>query len=321
MLMLGIAKDVHRRVLPSLGSRLSAVGATGAGGSTTSASRRGRVSTAGASTSPSATETLVVIGSTQDIAEPLRPGRNFSFQLTFTNPLYEAVEVLVELLDPLEEVDEEDPTDEREGDAKKSDSTGLKTLSSRANQDSSTHWNASMPGPSFGINAYAEAWEYEEEEEDDDEGSAGGDGGSGTKKSRYGPGVLAKRANKTVVQLDLAVGREASGEVRVPLYVTYTYTAEDPLAPAGRNTIVKDKKSKDIDIEGKKQDPASTSRETARVALQNDQDATQPQLKSFSFWTSISLGRVVPRVAVPGSSTLTVEDPQARRVPSSANLR
>lgn len=290
---------MHRRLPPSLGSRLSAVRATPAGSA--SASRRGRVSTSGAANTASAVETLVAIGSAQDIAEPLRPGRNFSFQLTFTNPLYEAVEVLVELLDPSEE--------EEEDNEQYQDSTLRKAGTERP-----IHWNVSMPGPSFGINATAEEWEYEDED-DNDENDAGLDSAtvafSAARRRKWGPGVLAKKGNKTVVQLDLAIGREASGEVRVPLYITYTYTAEEPLAS---ENAIKANKSKQASTQNTDATPA-----TAPPGASVDEYATS-NVKSFSFWANIPLGRVVPR-AGGGGSTLSVEQPEARRVPSSSNLR
>lgn len=142
------------------------------------------------------------VGSDQDIAEPLRPGRNYSYQLTFINPLYETISVQLDQLDPADlDVDEEEDTEkpgaEREG--------AVKRL--RAAQ----HFQVVLPGTNFDIDQYAEAWEYEAAIEDEDDGSAGGD----RRKKRYGPGILEKRANRTVVQLDLTVGRDAVGPIKV----------------------------------------------------------------------------------------------------------
>lgn len=317
-------KDVHRRVPPSLGSRLSAVGATSSGSAASSASRRGRVSTSGAGNAPSAVETLMAIGSPQDIAEPLRPGRNFSFQLTFTNPLYEAVEVLVEVLDPVDEEGDEATASTGGRDVNRRMITREDDNSANVDDTPSARpqWNVSMPGPSFGINATAEEWEYEDEDDDDDSNEAAGldTDGVSRRRRKYGVGVLAKKGNKTVVQLDLAIGREAkSGDIRVPLYVTYTYTAEDALASEAIN---KDKKKTVKAEDGDNKKDNVTSTDAPLLPPPPEEDYATSNLKSFSFWASIQLGRIVPRINVAGggSTTLSVEHEPASRVPSS-NLR
>lgn len=170
-------QTVHRRVPPSLTSRISAAGS--AASASASASRRsGRPSTLGTSAG-SAAEQLIVPGSAQDLSEPLRPGRNYSFQLTFVNPLFESIEVFVELAEPL-------PEGAEEGEKRK--------------------WQASMPAGSFAMDAFAEAWEYEDEDEDEQEKGKG---------KRMPPGVLGQKLNRTIVQLDLVTGREASGSIHV----------------------------------------------------------------------------------------------------------
>jgi dynactin-4 len=323
------SQEVHRRIPPSLGSRLSAVGASGLA----SQSRRGRVSTSGGTAvAASAVETLVAIGSSQDIAEPLRPGRTFSFQLTFTNPLYDAVEVLAELLDPLdEEGEEEQATCEKEGDV-------VRGAENPAKVEIKQPWNVSMPSSTFGINPYAEAWEYEDEEDETETSidglaasSSGGtttvgtgpssSGNSTSRRRKHGPGILAKKGNKTAVQLDLAIGREATaGDIRVPLFITYTYTVEDSLATTASA------KRKDADAQKLKEEKEIKGKEEV---TQGDDDGTSginSNLKTFSFWASIPLGIVVPRSAVPGGgSTLSViaghGSGEAHRVPSSSNLR
>lgn len=137
------------------------------------------------------------MGSIQDLSEPLRPGRNYSYNLTFTNPLYEAIEVTLEILSPSLkppskdlQLEEAEKQEEKESDSKQP-------------------WMISLPGKSFGIDAYAEAWEYEGDSDNDAHNSGSSRG------KRYGPGIVTKKGNKTVVQLDLAVGREAWGSVRV----------------------------------------------------------------------------------------------------------
>ena len=271
---------------PSLNSRLSAAGSaapaasrrTGAGGAR--ASLAGPSGSAAANAAGSAVETLIPVGSEQDHLEPLRPGRNYSYQLGFSNPLYEDIEVLVELAEPVPEDEDQDEDDEQEqvddnddeaeawdrrhqrqeqviavGGAERPtvassrdvDDQRARGAAAPAPAAAKRHWQASMPGSSFSISALDDAWQYDMHDDDDNDGddhvdaqgvSTGEDGlgtgaggsagaagstgagagvgsGSGRRRRRYGPGILAKRGNKTVVQLDLVVGREASGVIRV----------------------------------------------------------------------------------------------------------
>jgi dynactin-4 len=233
--------------------------------------------------------------------------------LTFTNPLYEAVEVMVETLDPLdmEEGDkEENPREEQ-------DSRSKEVSSTKPAETAAEDWNITMPTTSFGINAFAEEWEYEGE--DDEDGDVGAESDYATRGRKYGPGILAKKANKTAVQLDLSVGRDASGQVIVPLYITYTYTAEDPLASGGNSAKGKFSKNDRKALESKQEGFLAQSSGNMGV-LQSQVDGITSNLKSFSFWVKIPLGRVVPRVGG-GGSTLNVVNPQARRVASTNNLR
>lgn len=215
--------------------------------------------------------------------------------------------MLVEIAEPVEE--EAYPVED--GDVLE---PSQETISQTREDSQPVHWNVSMPNPSFGINACAEEWEYDE---DDDEDEAALDSGTASARSRkHGPGILAKRGNKTAIQLDLSVGREATGDIRVPLYITYTYTAEEPLVP---RLIDKTDKRKVTNDGLKAQASAQESMTSAAPPGEDrpDIDKTPTNLKSFSFWTSVPLGRVVPRAA---GSTLNVEHSEARRVSSSSNL-
>ena len=185
---------MHRRVPASLTSRISAAG------SAATASRRGARPSGVGSTAGQASELLITIGSAQDLSEPLRPGRNYSFQLTFVNPLFEAIEVFVELAEPVSE-EEEAGAGEVDG--------GMRVVEKQERKK--RNWQASMPATSFPMNAFAEVWEYEADEDDDaqmGEGSASG-------ANKLGSGILAQKYNRTVVQMDLVTGREASGPIRV----------------------------------------------------------------------------------------------------------
>lgn len=258
-------------------------------------------------------ETLVSVGSPHDVTEPLRPGRNFSFQLTFTNPLYEPVEVTAEILEPLDVEEQEDDENAYVIDNQAISGSDKGVSSSKSGDTTFDQWHASMPASTFGINAFAEAWEYEAE--DDEDSDIGFDSNSTSASRKYGPGVLAKKANKTVVQLDLAVGREASGHVRIPLYITYTYTAEDPLL------LTKQKANKQQETTSSTTQVSASTANPGDVSVNNYDEGVNPNLKTFSFWTSVPLGCVVPRVGLPGGSTLNVTEAQARRAASTSSLR
>lgn len=154
--------------------------------------------------------------------------------MTFVNPLFEAIEVFVELAEPVEVESETEGASAGAGagndhaipgsalvDAATSAAGELMhaereaTTAVQANMEAKPkserrHWQASMPATSFPMNAYAEAWEYEADEEDE-----GGTSGKGREGSRLPVGVLAQKFNRTVVQMDLVTGREASGPIRV----------------------------------------------------------------------------------------------------------
>lgn len=85
---------------------------------------------------------------------------------------------------------------------------------------------------------------------------------------------------------------------QVPLYVTFTYTAEE-LAQPSRGAEQK-----------KEDDAVSASAESkSRSKSITTESGPSTSLKSFSFWTSVLLGEVVPRTfptahAAAGSSVL-----------------
>ncbi|EJD45766.1 dynactin p62 [Auricularia subglabra TFB-10046 SS5] len=140
----------------------------------------------------------------------------------------------------------------------------------------------SLPSPPFPVSAYAEAWEYEDEDEDmaDEDIDALLAGAGVGSPAQYAPretkpkkpktvGVLERKANTTVVGGELVIGKEGKGDAKFNLLVTYTYQAEDAAA-------------QDAEAEGK---PRSPKTATAR----------QAELKTFSFYTVVNLGVIVPR--------------------------
>lgn len=81
---------------------------------------------------------------------------------------------------------------------------------------------------------------------------------------------------------------------QVPLFVTYTYTAEDT-------------------------GPLDGKTDTKGAIPATDPDAsTTGALKSFSFWASVSLGTVVPRAVAPIAGGSAIFASQERRVASAS---
>ncbi|BGP15956.1 hypothetical protein JCM10213v2_003949 [Rhodosporidiobolus nylandii] len=193
--------SVYRRPPASIGSRLSAIAAGTASGlrrtPRTGAGRSGESSSSAAAAEE----------------EPLRPGRTYTFELSFTNPLYEPIHVRLAVARP---------------GANKPLQDGEAPLP--------PPFAVNIPSPQFPISAYAEDWEYEDDEdailrEEDGEDGEGGDGGSPKKKRRGGPGIVERRMNRTTVAMDVAINRDTVGPLRANMLVTYVYQADDGGGP------------------------------------------------------------------------------------------
>jgi dynactin-4 len=161
--------ELFRRPPLTIGSRISAIGA-----GTASGLRRTARSASGKSTGDPG-------GMPED--EPLRQGRSYLFEMAFTNPLYEPIEVSLEVAAP---------------------------DTSSVTKAATAPWAINLQAPSFPISAFAEAWEYEDDEGEDE----GDDARTGAKK-RLAPGIVERKANRTTVALELHVGRETVGPVKV----------------------------------------------------------------------------------------------------------
>ncbi|KAF7298798.1 hypothetical protein MIND_00827400 [Mycena indigotica] len=210
------------------------------------------------------------------IAGGMHAGKTYSFHLALTNPLYDPITVRLTV-------------------QRVHVPTAPQSSSGRASPEKSRRppFAVSLPSNSFVIAAFAEAWEYEDDEDDeifglddDDEfGVAGrlpgrererpgGDSRSGanaTSRSKT-VGVLEKKANMTVVGGEVVIGKEARGNVKFNMLVSYTYRADDP-APSESN---------DGDRDGR----GSPSKAGASKA---------PETKTFQFYTVVDLGPIIPR--------------------------
>jgi len=181
---------IYRRPPASIGSRLSAIAA----GTASGLRRTARTATGRSTNDPSAAED-----------EPLRPGRTYTFELSLTNPLYEPIQVRLGVARP-----------------------GANKIVEEGQTPAPPPFAVNLPSPSFPISAYAEDWEYEDDEDailreeagDENEGGESGIGGSPKKKRRGGPGIVERRMNRTTVAMDVAIGRDVVGPLRVSSFLT-----------------------------------------------------------------------------------------------------
>ncbi|GAA6059287.1 hypothetical protein JCM10212_006680 [Sporobolomyces blumeae] len=193
---------IFRRPPASIGSRLSAIAAgTASGLRRTPRSAAGR---SGADSSPSVGDD-----------EPLRPGRTYTFELSFTNPLYEPIHVRLGVARP-----------------------GANKVLEEGQVAAPAPFAVHLPSSSFPVSAYAEDWEYEDDEDavlrdegGDDEQSGEHVGGSPKKKRKGGPGIVERRMNRTTVAMDVAVARDVVGPLRANMLVTYVYRSDDGGVP------------------------------------------------------------------------------------------
>ncbi|GAA5860096.1 hypothetical protein JCM1840_001882 [Sporobolomyces johnsonii] len=193
---------LYRRPPASIGSRLSAIAA----GTASGLRRTPRTAAGRSGNDPS-------FAAAEE--EPLRPGRTYTFELSFTNPLYEPIHVRLAVARP-----------------------GANKVLEEGQPAPPPPFAVNLPSPSFPISAYAEDWEYEDDEEailreeggDDDE--AGDVGASPKKKSRRGaPGIVERRMNRTTVAMDVAIGRDVVGPLRANMLVTYVYQSDEGGVP------------------------------------------------------------------------------------------
>ena len=127
-------------------------------------------------------------------------GKTYPFQLSFTNPLYDPIQVRLHVQRALPPTQPNVPPD--------------------AEKARRPPFAITLPSQAFPIAAFAEAWEYEDDEDmfgvDDDDFD-----GRGTKDSRGRSrtvGVLERRANVTVIGGEMMISKEARGDVKVCMY-------------------------------------------------------------------------------------------------------
>ncbi|KAI0690470.1 dynactin p62 [Cerioporus squamosus] len=190
----------------------------------------------------------------QQAAGALIAGHSYSFHLAFTNPLYDPIQIrLAKALAPAQTA---------EGDE----------AAERARRST---FQIQLPSAAFPVGAFAEAWEYDDEDEDmflDDDGmeivdARGKKGKDGRGKTRS-VGIVEKRANVTIVSGEVLIPKEARGDVRFNMLVSYTYRSDDP----------------------------EPSEEAQTGTPSRTHGANKgPEMKNFSFYTVVDLGSIVYR--------------------------
>jgi len=212
----------------------------------------------------------------------MHAGKTYSFHLALTNPLYDPIQVKLSVQRvhvasfPGSTTAVTSPTTPTA-----SISTQAQSLPSAPEKGRRPPFAVSLPTSVFSVAAFVEAWEYDEEEDmfadDDALGIGTRPGGRGAPDRESKPksktvGVLERKANMTLVGGEVVIGKEARGNVKFNMLVTYTYRSDD--AGPSESTGV---------IAG-----SPTKSGPSKHLL-------QPEVKSFSFYTVVDLGPIIPK--------------------------
>ena len=149
-------------------------------------------------------------------------GRTYPFVLSFTNPMYDPIQIRLNVLrSPLPTATTIVPTDE----------SGATPQPEKRRPP----FAITLPTFTFSVAAFAEAWEYDDEDEDDmveDEytdlvedrrhASASSRAAPGRGGKVKTVGVLEKKANTTYIGGEVVIGKEARGDVKVRGYLPLT---------------------------------------------------------------------------------------------------
>lgn len=151
-----------------------------------------------------------------EIPTGLHPGRSYPFHLTFTNPLYDPIQVRLA--------------------AQRMHVTGGD--GTEKDRSKRPPYAVSLPSSAFAVAAFAEEWEYEDEDEDmygldDDYSLATRATRDEHKPKTKAVGVIEKRANLTTVGGEIVIGKDAHGPVKFNMMVSYAYRSDDGLQDEG----------------------------------------------------------------------------------------
>ncbi|PSR78179.1 hypothetical protein PHLCEN_2v7511 [Hermanssonia centrifuga] len=180
-------------------------------------------------------------------------GKTYPFHLSFTNPLYDPIQVRVHV--------------QRTAPPAVGSSQAVEQGQVEKAPARRPPFAVTLPSGPIPVAAFAEAWEYEDDEDmfglDDEDFDGRRDQGRGRART---VGVLERRANVTVIGGEVVIAKEAKGNIKFNMLVSYTYRSDDP-------------------------EPGDESTTPSRSHAQNK----QPELKTFSFYTVVDLGQIVTR--------------------------
>lgn len=140
-------------------------------------------------------------------------GRTYPFVLSFTNPMYDPIQIRLNVLRPPLPTTTTAPTDEPD---------------TAQPEKRRPPFAITLPAFTFSVAAFAEAWEYDDEDEDDmiedEHADLVDDRRHAPVSSRTAPGrggkvktvgVLEKKANTTYIGGEVVIGKEAKGDAKV----------------------------------------------------------------------------------------------------------
>lgn len=172
--------ELYRRPPPTAGSRLNAIASGSSGIKRTTRTAIGR----------SINDATPLADS-----DPLRPGRTYTYELSFVNPLYEPIQVKLAVARPLP--------------ARATTALGFPP---------SVPYAVNLPSNSFPIAAFAEDWEYAEDLKKQQRNEEADE--SKKKRAKMLPGVVDSRANQTTVMVEVSVAKDTVGPLQVGFWFT-----------------------------------------------------------------------------------------------------
>ncbi|KAL0960780.1 hypothetical protein HGRIS_005801 [Hohenbuehelia grisea] len=205
----------------------------------------------------------------------MHAGKTYPFHLALTNPLYDPIQVKLSV----QRVHVSAPTP---GPAPTVTTTAESAPSQPAPEKARRPpFAVSLPTSVFNVAAFVEAWEYEDDEDmfDDETLGIGTGHGAGARSGRdregkakaKSVGVLERKANMTLIGGEVVIGKEALGNVKFNMLVTYTYRSDDAGPP---------------ESSGVTDTPTKTG---------SSKPLLQPEVKTFSFYTVVDLGPIIPK--------------------------
>ncbi|KAF9783108.1 dynactin p62 family-domain-containing protein [Thelephora terrestris] len=201
-------------------------------------------------------------------------GRTYPFVLSFTNPMYDPIQIRINALrSPVSTT------------TVQTDETGPAQPEKRRPPFAIT-----LPTYAFSVAAFAEAWEYDEDDDmiEDEHADLVDDRRHASASTNSGParggkaktvGVLEKKANTTFIGGEVVIGKEAQGDVKFLTMVTFTY----------RNDTVDEVDLGDEDGDGS---PVRTTNPSSSVLGGANK---QPEIRTFSYYVVVDLGRIAQR--------------------------